>query len=471
MLAVLLISVAILFAAVECRTHSKCYGSLGCFTFDSHMPLPQDPSVIRARTNLYDRQHTHTASASVSAEQFDSEIRTFGQRFDASKPTKVIIHGFMDQPSTAWIGQTRDALLQKGDFNVMVVDWSHGNRPDYNQAVTNTFIVGAEIAYLLKYLHDHYSLNLADVHLIGHSLGAQVSAHIGTRARTIGRITGLDPADPGFTGHDVSQRLDKSDAAFVDVIHTDSSRFLGVSGFGTKEAVGHMDFYPNGGQHQPGCEDHVISGAIHNILHGSFSGAAQSVTCSHSRAPLLFIESLKSSCSFKAHQCSSFNTFDAGQCLGCPSGGCPLMGYDANKSSLRGSFFLSTTGSQPFCGQEFFVEIHASHVMDNTYGQIYVTLIGSNGQSEELEFSRTDEFYRHDKIEKRVIATHNNIGTIQSVKVRFAEGHHFGRLDNEIQLYSINIKAADGSSQTKICGHDAHIHDAHTMELHSHSGC
>lgn len=81
-------------------------------------------------------------------------------------------------------------LFSKGDFNVMVIDWSHGNGPDYNQAVTNTFIVGAEIAYLVNYLHSHYSLNLADVHIIGHSLGAQIAGHIGTRAHTIGRISG-----------------------------------------------------------------------------------------------------------------------------------------------------------------------------------------------------------------------------------------------------------------------------------------
>lgn len=86
------------------------------------------------------------------------------------------------------------------------------------------------------------------------------------------------------------------------------------------------------------------------------TGAAHSVTCSHSRAPQLFIESLKSSCSFRGHQCASFESFDAGQCLGCPSGGCPLMGYDANQSALRGSFFLSTAGSQPFCGMKILIK-------------------------------------------------------------------------------------------------------------------
>ena len=43
-------------------------------------------------------------------------------------------------------------------------------------------------------------------------------------------ITGLDPADPGFSGLPTSARLDASDATFVDVIHTDASKFAVVAG-------------------------------------------------------------------------------------------------------------------------------------------------------------------------------------------------------------------------------------------------
>lgn len=40
-------------------------------------------------------------------------------------------------------------------------------------------------------------------------------------------------------------RLDRTDAEFVDVIHTDSKSILQL-GLGMSQAIGHIDFYPNG---------------------------------------------------------------------------------------------------------------------------------------------------------------------------------------------------------------------------------
>lgn len=42
----------------------------------------------------------------------------------------------------------------------------------------------------------------------------------------LGRITGLDPADPYFNSVDNVVKLDKSDAKFVDIVHTDASLFI-----------------------------------------------------------------------------------------------------------------------------------------------------------------------------------------------------------------------------------------------------
>ena len=64
---------------------------------------------------------------------------------------------------------------------------------------------------------------------------------------------GLDPARPQFEGSHVEARLDKTDANFVDVIHTNSAPFL-FGGAGFRGQLGDVDFYPNGGEYQPGCE-------------------------------------------------------------------------------------------------------------------------------------------------------------------------------------------------------------------------
>lgn len=53
---------------------------------------------------------------------------------------------------------------------------------------------------------------------------------------------------------DAIVRLDRNDAKFVDVVHTDIlplTRF----GLGMKEPIGHVDFYPNGGHTNPGCDE------------------------------------------------------------------------------------------------------------------------------------------------------------------------------------------------------------------------
>lgn len=59
---------------------------------------------------------------------------------------------------------------------------------------------------------------------------------------------GLDPASPLFGSFLVSNEvLDKSDAQFVDVVHTN----IGVKG--KKTPLGHLDFYANNAYIQPGC--------------------------------------------------------------------------------------------------------------------------------------------------------------------------------------------------------------------------
>lgn len=73
------------------------------------------------------------------------------------------------------------------------------------------------------------------VHGIGHSLGAQAIGNFGTTItaltfQKVPRITGLDPARPYFETLDPGAVINKNDALFVDIIHTNSGTLTEVSG-------------------------------------------------------------------------------------------------------------------------------------------------------------------------------------------------------------------------------------------------
>ena len=92
----------------------------------------------------------------------------------------------------------KDALLNKGDFNVIMTDWNAGAHEDYEVSAASTQLVGAKMAELVHFLisHNGNSREFADnFYLIGFSLGAQIAGFAGRYLQEkhsikIGRITG-----------------------------------------------------------------------------------------------------------------------------------------------------------------------------------------------------------------------------------------------------------------------------------------
>ena len=91
----------------------------------------------------------------------------------------------------------KDALLDREDCNVILVDWSKGAGYPYGQAAGNTRLVGAQIAVLIRFLifSSNGSSPLADrFYIVGFSLGAQTAGYAGSNMRAhgmlLGRITG-----------------------------------------------------------------------------------------------------------------------------------------------------------------------------------------------------------------------------------------------------------------------------------------
>merc|ERR1712018_316873 len=163
--------------------------------------------------------------------------------FDPNRRTKILVHGFMDNGLIQWIRDTRDALLEAGDFNVISVDWGSLSRDIiYPLVVEYCEPVGFLTADFISYVINAYQddpITFDDFHVIGHSLGAHIAGYAGVHLNgVLSRITGLDPAQPEFFPTPNKDHLDKTDAQFVDIIHT-CGPLIGLD-----SANGHVDFYP-----------------------------------------------------------------------------------------------------------------------------------------------------------------------------------------------------------------------------------
>jgi len=166
--------------------------------------------------------------------------------------------------------------------------------PSYNQAASNTQTVSSIIAAISQSIQNTntFKANKDKLYLycIGHSLGAQICGQAGRASKIFDRITGLDPAGPGFENCWFDKHVVESDAKCVDHIHTDGTGDGHINPFlphyGTMERWGHIDFYPNGGHNQPGC-----------------SWLTNGFACSHVRAYNLFTYTV-------SHNCTSVGSCD-----------------------------------------------------------------------------------------------------------------------------------------------------------------
>ncbi|KAL0267541.1 UNVERIFIED_CONTAM: hypothetical protein PYX00_009786 [Menopon gallinae] len=216
-------------------------------------------------------------------------------KYGKGDPWKLIIHGYTGHKDYSPNSELRPAYFQKGEYNIISVDYNPLVRePCYVQSVLNVPLISNCTSQMIDTMIEEGIFRLEDLHVIGFSLGGQVSGQLSRflKSGTLKRITGLDPALPLFIGNALG-KLDASDAEFVDVIHTDAGRK------GKLERSGHVDFYPNGGYSQIGCidtENFTLSG------------------CNHVRAAYYFAESINSDVGFWGIPCGTYVTFYLGFC-------------------------------------------------------------------------------------------------------------------------------------------------------------
>ncbi|XP_065091318.1 phospholipase A1-like [Ochlerotatus camptorhynchus] len=225
-------------------------------------------------------------------------------KLDVSKPIMFLTHGWTDNVNKTWVKDTVGDYIEHIGGNVCAVDWSRLALVEYNLAAKNTPKVGKYLAKFVKFLLKQ-GLTMDQVTLVGHSMGAHISGIAGySLDGTVPMILGLDPAGPAFTKPflvSANKRLDKSDAMFVQAIHTDKNII------GSSTNLGHQDFYTNNGASpQPGCEFPLVN--------NDTTKSYLQFICSHFKAVEYFRASLNRVNIFEGTNCNSYQNYRRGEC-------------------------------------------------------------------------------------------------------------------------------------------------------------
>jgi len=245
--------------------------------------------------------------------------------FNKNNPTRVLTHGFLNGAIISTMYPIRDGYLNRGDFNVIMIDWGAGAMTINYVAARNRIPKVAQLCgNVCNFLIAKEYTSLSKLVLIGHSLGGQTT---GLCAKIIKSVSGqldhivaLDPAWPLFTLEDKDDRVDKEDAKEVEVIHTDGDMF------GFSYPLGTKDVYPNYGRAlQPGTEFDPTG------------------TMSHLRACDFFAESLAVKNAFIADKCT---TYEANKCTVESTG--YAMGGEPLTTGVTGIFYLKTNMLKPY---------------------------------------------------------------------------------------------------------------------------
>lgn len=340
--------------------------------------------------------------------------------FNMTAKTFFIIHGWtMSGILEKWLYKLVSALqTRERDANVVVVDWLPLAHQLYSDAVNNTRVVGQRVARMLDWLQEKEEFSLANVHLIGYSLGAHVAGYAGNFVKgTLGRITGLDPAGPMFEKIDDDGRLSPDDADFVDVLHTFTIS-LGMS-IGILRPVGHIDIYPNGGDSQPGCGSSDILASV------ALGMITEVVKCEHERSVDLFVDSLlnQDKPSF-AFQCTDSNRFQKGICLSCRKNRCNSIGYNAKKMRKKrnSKMYLKTRAGMPFRVNHYQMKIHIFNYKSSKDLQpiFNVTLYGTNADSQSMALKVVEKIWLN-ATNTFLVYTEEDLGDLLKIKLTWQE--------------------------------------------------
>lgn len=259
--------------------------------------------------------------------QWNSPASILASNFNAANPTRFTIHGWNGGPTSNVNTGVRNALLQRGNFNVIQVNWSAGSGSNYLTSRNRVGPTGAVVADMIMTLASTTGQSTLDMSIIGHSLGAHVAGMAGKRLTggfRLGSIVALDAANPLFSDNSPAERVHFDDAVYVESIHTNT----GTLGF--TNPLGDASFYPNGGSSQPGC------------------GIDVSGNCAHGRAHQFYVESITTQIHFNSRPCTTLGSVSSGTCTHNGQQYQRMGGEPVNDGLPNGIFWVQTNSAAPF---------------------------------------------------------------------------------------------------------------------------
>ncbi|XP_053743049.1 lipoprotein lipase [Synchiropus splendidus] len=377
--------------------------------------------------------------------------------FKPGNHTFLVIHGWtVTGMFESWVPKLVSALYwREPEANVIVVDWLTRASKHYPTSAAFTQLVGRDVAKFIIWLQKEQNLRWESIHLLGYSLGAHVAGIAGALTQNrISRITGLDPAGPGFENAEDQSTLSRDDAQFVDVLHTNTRGTPNFS-IGIQRPVGHIDIYPNGGTFQPGCD-------IQNTLRGlalegmkGFQNMDQLVKCSHERSIHLFIDSLLNTQQpSMSYRCGNKETFYKGLCLSCRKNRCNKIGYNINKvrPAHATSMYLKTRDVMPYKVFHYQVKVHlfSSKPLTFTEQPMKISLYGTHSEKEDLAFVLPK--MEGNSTLSFLVTTDVDIGELMIVKLRWDKDAYISWSDwwgsSKFHIRKLRIKS--GETQSKV---------------------
>ncbi|XP_061819855.1 inactive pancreatic lipase-related protein 1-like [Nerophis lumbriciformis] len=430
-----------------------CLGELGCFNDlppwggTSQRPasvLPWHADQMGTRFLLFTPRNRYFQEIKI-----DETIHA--SNYAGTRKTRIIIPGYLQNGEEDWPQELCKDMLKWENINCIAVEWKKGIKCQYAQAANNGRVVAAQVASMLTFLMGNYKQTAEKFYVIGHSLGAHIAGEVGSRISGLARITGLDPIEPYFSDTNATVRLDTTDATFVDVIHTDGFPFNTKLGLGMGQPIGHIDFYPNGGEVMPGCKTN--KGTARD-LDAIWEGTKPYDACNHVRAYQYYMESVLKSQGFVGFPCSDADTFAAGKCFPCAQDKCPLMGRNADRIAVtnissKTKYFLTTGSSAPFGRYSYSVKVTLDGPSWSNPGFMYVSLVGDEDCTKDFQLhvgtmkpGRTYEVVVHAEVD---------VGDVSEVRF-YWNNHIFNPLNPKYGASKVELLRAKDKKITHFCG-------------------